>query len=75
MRIVLECGDEYAIHIGGKGIPGLVLKLMTSWLETVLTCSSRSPHEEDQLVDESGLKSWLDWMDNNNFKNLWDERI
>jgi len=70
--IILENGDPYASHTGGKGIPGLEVKLSASNPETTHSDYSELPNDEPQVNDPS-LRSWQDWMDKTDFDDRWNE--
>lgn len=57
-KIILEYGDEYAVHACTKG--------GTDFLSTQIGFElQKAPKSEDALAP------WQDWMDNNNFESLW----
>jgi len=60
-KIVLEPGDDYAVHTGAKG--GLKMGAP----ETV--------QEEDSFEDDKYLIPWLEWMEKVDFDNLWHRDI
>jgi DNA-directed RNA polymerase subunit RPC12/RpoP len=65
-KIVLEIGDDYAIHSGGKG--GLQVGSVQAKPVDVL-----EPEDELQSHNEdSRLKPWIQWLDEVDFENLWD---
>ena len=59
-KIILEYGDEYAVHACTKGGSEFLSTQMGFELQ-------KSPKSED------GLAPWQDWMDNNNFESLWNK--
>jgi hypothetical protein len=63
-KMVLEYGDETAIHTGGNG--GL----------NVLT-SAGIPEEEVSLSleEREALSPWIEWMERVNFAAWWDRKI
>jgi hypothetical protein len=65
-RIILESGDEFAVHSGGKGIPGMVVPHLGAELNN--TSQDDGPSQEDKNMDP-----WMDWIESSGFENLWDE--
>ena len=55
-KIILEAGDEHAIHSGGMG--GLKM-----------SASFDTP--EDQSSDEKYLAPWNEWLNSTDFESLW----
>ncbi len=66
-KTVLEPGDEYAIHTGGKGLPGVEMSMMSNMEEPV----SETVPDEPVQVDEESLLPWIDWMEEVDFDSLW----
>jgi hypothetical protein len=66
-RIILESGDEYAVHSGGKGIPGMVTPQLG------VNLSKASPDDE-ATRDDPLMTPWLDWMESSGFENLWGDQ-
>jgi hypothetical protein len=67
-KTVLETGDAYAIHSGGKG--GLQTgSLPPMPIEKPILEESRA------LLEDSSLAPWVAWMDEINFENLWHDEI
>lgn len=56
-KIVLEPGDNYAIHAGGKG--GLSMGTL------------QVAQEEDTSYDDKYLTPWIEWMEKIDFESLW----
>jgi hypothetical protein len=70
--IILENGDLDASHTGGKGIPGLEVKLSPTDPET--TDPGNSDLLNDDLrADDPNLRSWQDWMNDTDFDDRWEE--
>ena len=68
-RTVLEIGDEYASHTGGKG--GLQMG-------TMQVTPVDNPISKDETViseDDSSLAPWIEWFDEVGFENLWNNDI
>jgi hypothetical protein len=83
-RVILEPGDEYAVHTAGKGIPGMVSMQMDTGMKTRDTSEAsldEASENEDTFdnkvssddPDDERLAPWLDWMESNDFDRLWDE--
>ena len=65
-KIILEVGDEYALHSGSKG--GLQLGSVQ-----VMSVDDLNPGGESQPLDEDfRLTPWVRWLNDVNFENLWD---
>jgi hypothetical protein len=65
-KIVLNVGDDFAIHSGGQG--GLRVGSMQVKPVDVI-----NPDDETQQGGEDlRLAPWLRWLDEVNFENLWD---
>lgn len=64
-RTVLEVGDEYASHSGGKG--GLQMGSMQ------VTRADNLISEDEPLVsmDDPRLTPWTAWLNEVGFENLW----
>jgi hypothetical protein len=60
-KIVLESGDDYAVHSGGKG--GLSIGAVQVSQE-----EDTSHHEDD-----ASLAPWIEWMEKEDFDSLWDQ--
>jgi hypothetical protein len=60
-KIVLERGDDYAVHTGAKG--GLDIGVP----ETI--------QEEGSFKEDKYLIPWLEWMEKVDFENLWHKDI
>jgi hypothetical protein len=60
-KTVLEVGDEYAIHSGGKG--GLRIGSMQ-----VTPADKPASHEE---ATDPRLAFWSAWLEDSDFDNLW----
>jgi hypothetical protein len=59
-KIILEPGDDYAAHSGGKG--GLIMGAIQT-----------DQKEDTSLGDnDSGLAPWIAWMEKVDFDKLWD---
>ncbi len=65
-KIVLEVGDDYAIHNGSKG--GLQIGSMQ-----VNHIDSLAPEDDTQpFEDDVRLTPWMQWLEEVDFENLWD---
>lgn len=70
-KTVLEPGDEYAIHSGGKGglemgVPQLTQGYEFSAQEAAVRLSAH---------DEARLLQWEQWLDQIGFDNWWDDSV
>jgi hypothetical protein len=67
-KTILEAGDEYAIHSGGKG--GLRIGSMQA-----ISTDNALPREEPVVSPEDpSLAPWVTWLDEVGFENLWDDK-
>ena len=55
-KIILDAGDENALHSGGMG----GLKMSASFESS-----------EDQTSDENYMAPWDEWLNNSDFESLW----
>ncbi len=63
-RIILEQGDNNAVHSGGKG--GLNMETpRTSRMDQI------EPDEPELSTNESDLAPWKEWMEKVDFESLW----
>jgi hypothetical protein len=63
MRILLEPGDEFAIHSEIKGgLRGGSTQVKVAVKE-----------EPEMLFDDQWLAPWEEWMDEVGFENLWND--
>ena len=67
-KIVLDVGDEFATHSGGKGGLGIGLIQVATEDDTIL--QNRVP---ETLLEDVWLVPWMEWMDEVCFKNLWNK--
>jgi hypothetical protein len=68
-KTVLEVGDEYAIHSGGKG--GLRIGSM----QVASADPTVSEKEPKISVNDPSLAPWVAWLDQVDFDNLWDDKL
>ena len=59
-KIVLEPGDNYAVHSGGKG--GLSMGAIQ------VSHKGNASNEDDE-----SLTPWIEWMEKIDFESLWDK--
>ncbi len=71
-KTVLEPGDEYASHTGGKGLPGMEMNFGASIPKPG---TSESLHEPQPIIDEEKLVPLKDWMEKVDFEGLWQKPI
>lgn len=62
-KVILEPGDETAIHSGGKG--GV----------SVQTPQAAPEVEQLSPEEEALLEPWVAWMEKTNFDTLWDRSV
>jgi hypothetical protein len=66
-KTVLEAGDEFSIHSGGKG----GLKIGNT---RILPANDPNPQEEPMTpIDDARLAPWELWMNKTDFEDLWDD--
>lgn len=70
-RVILERGDESAIHDGGKG--GVKMQPPQLSQETDLAGTGGADPVEPIQVDESTLEPWLRWMGEVDFDSRWNQ--
>jgi len=64
-KTVLEIGDEYAIHSGGKG--DLQMGPMK-----VMAVDDIGPQDEPEIpIEDAWLAPWVKWLDEVGFESLW----
>ena len=69
MQIVLEAGNEYALHTGKKG--GLQMRPVQ-----VMVKDDIAPGEElDALIEDERLAPFKAWMEEVGFEDLWNRDI
>ena len=68
-KVILQPGDETAIHSGGRGGLSII------HAEPMPGEESSTPVEESILTQEEAayLGPWLDWMERVDFENLWNK--
>jgi hypothetical protein len=70
-KVILEAGDETAIHSGGKGTA----------VHTDQNEQNQGAQAEPELVseqheeDQDGLEPWLTWMDSIDFEQMWERDL
>ena len=66
-KTVLDSGDEFAIHSGGKG--GIKVGSMKIQSE-----GEKSMDDEPGVsLKDPSLAPWLSWLDATDFENLWND--
>jgi hypothetical protein len=72
-KIILEPGDENAMHSGGKGGVSMGIKINQDSGEDPHPGKSHEIEEENLLstADQELLAPWQQWMDKVNFDRLW----
>jgi hypothetical protein len=66
-KTILEAGDEYAIHSGGKGGLRIGHMQVAPINDPVLEDESMTPDEEPSLAP------WVAWLEKSDFDSLWDD--
>ena len=66
-KTVLDAGDEYVIHSGGKG--GLNIGSVRATQMGVTSGKDESPVSSEDPT----LAPWVTWLDEIDFENLWNE--
>jgi len=74
-KIILEPGDEYAIHSGGKGGLSMGTPQLAQKPEGFAQDADDLDSQEDTVQlsaqDEACLIKWEQWLDQMGFENLW----
>jgi hypothetical protein len=66
-KTILEAGDEYAIHSGGKG--GLRMG-------HIQIMPVNDPNfEEEYPIEDARLAPWEAWLEESDFEDLWDDEV
>jgi hypothetical protein len=65
-KTVLDSGDEYVVHSGGKG--GIRVGSMEAQ-------SVRDMSDEEPLLslEDPSLAPWVAWLEENDFEDLWND--
>jgi hypothetical protein len=66
-KVILEAGDEYAIHSGGKG--GVQMGMITT------TQVDSTPTPNDTQTGDAYLAPWAAWLEEMGFEDLWDNDV
>jgi hypothetical protein len=66
-KTVLEIGDEYAIHSGGKD--DLQMESGMPVDDGVL------PEESESFIEDTWLAPWVKWLDGVDFESRWDNDL
>jgi hypothetical protein len=76
-KVILEEGDDSAIHSGGKGGVSIGMKITQDPEEESLPSETPEAEEDGLLsmVDQELLTPWQRWMDKVNFDNLWQDGL
>lgn len=78
-KVILECGDENAIHSGGKGGVRMETPQVTQVFDQEDDDYLPDPEEqEDEIfvpVKDETLLPWLEWMEKAEFERLWDKEL
>ncbi|HKY52708.1 MAG TPA: hypothetical protein VJM08_00320 [Anaerolineales bacterium] len=68
-KIVLETGDEYAIHSGAKGAVQMRAMQGTAVDDNI------SKEELMLSINDSSLTPWVAWLEKVDFERLWDGEV
>jgi hypothetical protein len=68
-KTILEAGDEYAIHSGGKGGLRIGSVQVMSADDTILEEKPISPLEDLRLAP------WVAWLEEIDFERLWNDEV
>ncbi|HLA99236.1 MAG TPA: hypothetical protein VJL34_12335 [Anaerolineales bacterium] len=66
-KVVLQVGDEYAIHHGWKGS----LKLDASPVTRQAELSAQNPSARQSAHDDQRLAQWEQWLEQMGFEGWW----
>jgi hypothetical protein len=66
-KTILEVGDEFAIHSGGKGIVQMDSRPDSPSDHT------RSAGEPAISINDPSLAPWVAWLEKIGFENLWND--
>ena len=66
-KTVLEPGDEFAVHSGGKGGLGI------GSIQVATKDESAPMVNPDELLDDMWLAPWAQWLDEVGFESLWND--
>ncbi len=70
-RIILEAGDDHAIHSASKG----TLQTESSQPEAADAADAPPPIQGGRPSgDDPSLAPWLTWLDDTDFEDLWDDK-
>jgi len=67
-KIVLEAGDDYAMHSASKGL------LPIEPLRVAPVDGDPPQAEPEALIEDSRLAPWLAWLEEVDFDSLWDSK-
>ena len=66
-KTILEAGDEYAVHSGGKGGLRIGPMQVTPIDNPILDDEPKTPDEDPSLAP------WVAWLEKRDFESLWDD--
>lgn len=72
-KIILEVGDEYAIHSGGKGLEADPLQLDPYSTAAAAAAPDVPEAGSAAPADDPYLNLWSDWMEKVNFAQFWEK--
>jgi hypothetical protein len=76
-KIILDEGDERAVHSGGKGGVSMGVQITQDSADDSPPLQSHEAKEDDLLsmADQERLAPWQQWMDKVNFDDLWQDGL
>jgi hypothetical protein len=76
-KVILEEGEESAIHCGGKGGVSMGVQIAQDPEEDSLPIETPEAQEDGLLSmeDQELLDPWKQWMEKVNFDNLWQDGL
>jgi hypothetical protein len=76
-KVILEEGNESAIHTGGKGGVSMGVQITQESEDDSLPVETPEALEDGQLSieEQERLDPWQQWMEKVNFDNLWQDGL
>jgi hypothetical protein len=68
-KTILEAGDEYAIHSGGKG------GLRMSAMQVIPIEDTISQEDSIHPIEDPSLAPWSAWLEESDFDSLWNSDV
>jgi len=73
-KIILETGDDYAMHSAAKGLLPMV-GINAQWPVTPVDGATPQAEPEALLEEDPRLAPWLAWLEEVDFDSLWDGEV